>query len=239
MSLEDLLEKNRRHQDAERFKALDGDECQICLAHGQDKRSLTIDCLYAIHEAVPEAIDLALVPEKKPQANAQADSLDDNDSWGDGKRRGYYLRICKSCRSRLLEHLKQWADEGRTNRGKPMDHDGCIESDFPDDEGEANIPIREFGAVRMITKAEWDKRHGPKEYKVVTVSSNTNSFGLYGMILIARDGECWEVAANSINVKPKGTVLTVQGDHWEAFGFEIPTRRTPNAPQDAIAQIWA
>ena len=37
------------------------------------------------------------------------------------------------------------------------------------------------------------------KFKVVRLSENMNSFGLYGMWLMDREGRCWEVGANSIN----------------------------------------
>ena len=47
------------------------------------------------------------------------------------------------------------------------------------------------------------KKIPTKSFKVVSVASNQNSFGLTGMILLAADGEAFEVAANSISLKPQ------------------------------------
>lgn len=76
-----------------------------------------------------------------------------------------------------------------------------------------------------------------KAFKVAAVSSNMNSFGLTGMILVARDGEAWQVGANSINVKRQGSVLKVKGRNFAALGFEIP-ERLPPAPRKAVAEVW-
>lgn len=76
-----------------------------------------------------------------------------------------------------------------------------------------------------------------KAFKVVAVSSNQNSFGLTGMILMGRDGEAWEVAANSINLCRHGTVLKVQRHNFAAFGFEMP-RQLPNAGRGVLAEVW-
>src|SRR6185295_10477255 len=94
MNLEDILEKTdrRRSEDAERYKNLDEAECMLCHAYGYDKRSLTLNCFYAVEEAVPEVIDLRKCGD-------------------DVKALGYYLRICKTCRGALLQHLRQWRDE--------------------------------------------------------------------------------------------------------------------------------
>jgi len=73
-----------------------------------------------------------------------------------------------------------------------------------------------------------------KKFKVVTVSENTNSFGLYGMVLMAKDGEAWQVGANSINVKKKGDVITLENS-WAEHGFEIP-EKLDNAPESVIQE---
>lgn len=82
-----------------------------------------------------------------------------------------------------------------------------------------------------------------KEFKVATVSSNTNDFGLYGMMLFARDGEVWEVAANSLHVKQIGDVVEVQLDEvstipdFTALSYEIPQRMI-DCPQEIVESIW-
>ena len=131
--------KERRRIDAERFKQLDRDSCQLCHAHGEDKRSLFISCLYAVHEVLPEAIDLFDVP---------------MEGVSEGQHRGYYLNICKSCRAGLLSHLKAWRNECVAKRDEPMDHDGNIQPTDPD----RNIPVRINGAIQMLTREEWDRR---------------------------------------------------------------------------------
>lgn len=94
--------------DRGRYENHDGDLCMLCGAHGSDKRNLFVSCLYAIHEVVPEAIDLRAAGTE---------------------RVGYYLRICKSCRGRFLEGLGRWRAECIALRGTPMDHDGCPEDE--------------------------------------------------------------------------------------------------------------
>ncbi len=80
-----------------------------------------------------------------------------------------------------------------------------------------------------------------KQFKVAAVSESCNSFGLRGMLLIARDGEAWEVGANSLNVKPEGAVLKVpylNRATWSEFGFEIPHRIEPDAPPELVEDVW-
>lgn len=122
----------RKAEDAVKFHALDEDACMLCDAYGADKRSLFIDCFYAVDEVVPEALNIHDV--------------------GLERGRGYYLRICKSCRARLLGKLQEWRDECVARRGLAKDHDG---GDDAWDEPERNIPVRINGAVQMLTEAEW------------------------------------------------------------------------------------
>lgn len=81
-----------------------------------------------------------------------------------------------------------------------------------------------------------------KTFKVAAVSSNRNSFGLTGMILMARDGEAWQVGANDLNRRAKGTLIQVQvigkrGRNFAALGFEIPERLS-KAPRKVVAEVW-
>jgi len=133
--LQDLLTRTleRREQDAKRYRELDMDSCILCDAYGADKRSLFIDCLYDISEVIPEAIDL----------HGCGESL---------KNRGWYLRICKSCRGALLAHLLEWRTERAALRGLPKGHDGGL---LEEDE-EATIPIRAHGTTVMMTEEQYE-----------------------------------------------------------------------------------
>ena len=79
-----------------------------------------------------------------------------------------------------------------------------------------------------------------KQFRVACWSKNLNSFGLRGMVLIARDGETWEVAANSINVRSVYSVVEVpyEGEtlNFAARGFETPRRFGP-APQFLVKAV--
>ena len=82
-----------------------------------------------------------------------------------------------------------------------------------------------------------------KPFKVATVSSNTNSFGLRGMILMAEDGEAWEVAVNNLYEKNKGVTIylpVVDGKTEVSCGHfpcEIP-RQLPKAPKNVVQEVW-
>lgn len=82
-----------------------------------------------------------------------------------------------------------------------------------------------------------------KPFTVASVSENCNSFGLTGMILMARDGEAWEVGASSLYVKAKGDIVQVPivgkaGRNFASLGFEIPTR-LPDAPAGVVEEVWS
>lgn len=80
-----------------------------------------------------------------------------------------------------------------------------------------------------------------KKFKVVGISSNRNSFGLYGVILIAQDGDAWEVAASQHCIPRRGSVVTVPVEDsvllWSELGYEIPTA-LPVAPVPVIREAW-
>lgn len=99
-----------------------------------------------------------------------------------------------------------------------------------------------------------------KAFRLVTVSHNRNSFGLRGCILVAEDGEAWEVGTNDMNcpqvardyLVPQPTSAyfahpestrdfadqdAVTAGQWSRQGWEIP-RRLPDCPADAVALVW-
>lgn len=79
-------------------------------------------------------------------------------------------------------------------------------------------------------------------FRVASISENTNAFGLRGVVLVAWDGEAWEVASNGLNLPKPDEVLSVPVFdgilQWGAFGFEVP-RQLPNAPSGVAKAVWA
>jgi hypothetical protein len=90
-----------------------------------------------------------------------------------------------------------------------------------------------------------------KQFKVASISSNPNSFGLYGHILVAEDGESWQVGRSRSGTSPKswvqGEVIDaplmndpvrhINSPAWQELHCEIP-QRLPDAPPNVIAEIW-
>ncbi len=79
------------------------------------------------------------------------------------------------------------------------------------------------------------------EFKVAAVSSNTNSFGLYQMVLVSRSGMAFTAcksdppqqgATISIPVAADGVITSSV-----AFHFEIP-HKLEKAPQDVVDELW-
>lgn len=85
------------------------------------------------------------------------------------------------------------------------------------------------------------------DFKVVAVSSNTNSFGLFQCVLVAQNGLAYKACANSLNIPKQGDTISipfaVQGIGSSMltldFGgkFEIP-ERIEDAPQEIIDEVW-
>ena len=49
--------------------------------------------------------------------------------------------------------------------------------------------------------------------KVITVSTNANSFGLRSMILLADNGQGYQALTNDLNLRPAGTVMEINPAH--------------------------
>lgn len=86
-------------------------------------------------------------------------------------------------------------------------------------------------------------------FKIVAVSSNTNSFGLNQIVLVSRTGEGWAVCKSLYIPEERqrwshGNVINVPTDEtltdrdWHLLGVEIPRRLSPDAPPKALREIW-
>lgn len=104
------------------------------------------------------------------------------------------------------------------------------------------------------------------QFKVATVSSKRNTFGLRGHILVSREGVAYEVGLNHLNELKKGAeveVVVVTGDprpgtitdvreeseekptHDQVMSAltrklsgEIPRLVDANVPKDVMREIW-
>lgn len=101
---------------------------------------------------------------------------------------------------------------------------------------------REFNPKKIYFQGkDFEPEKTIKEFKVVSLSKNLNSFGLRGMILMAQDGEAWQVAANDLNVKKHGEIVRVPSFggsvSFSHLGYEIPERLT-DAPPNVVKEVW-
>jgi hypothetical protein len=90
-----------------------------------------------------------------------------------------------------------------------------------------------------------------KPFKVASISTNMNSFGLYGHILMAEDGESWQVGRSRSGGDPapweKGEIVEVpvvvdpisqvERLDWEQLHCEVP-QALADAPANVVAEIW-
>jgi hypothetical protein len=83
-----------------------------------------------------------------------------------------------------------------------------------------------------------------KTFVCAAKSTNYNAFGLRGCVLIANDGDAWQVAANSLNEPEVGERLSVPLNElngnpmFHGFGYEIP-ERLPNAPENIVTGVFS
>ena len=86
-----------------------------------------------------------------------------------------------------------------------------------------------------------------KEFKVVAVSENTNSFGLRQMIVVARDGETYKVCSNSLNIRDVNEIIPMtifihpitHRDIRRTFdgNYELQQKQE-DCPVDVLDVIW-
>jgi len=90
-----------------------------------------------------------------------------------------------------------------------------------------------------------------KQFKVASISSNPNSFGLFGHIMVAEDGETWQVGRSRSGNYPKSwdrgevveaplmddPVRHITRPAWDELHCEIP-ERMPDAPPNVVAEVW-
>lgn len=132
-----------------------GDACQRCGAVGQDRRTLWMSCFYAMDEldGIPfQGVQWDGIT--RPQTGTapveflgrtfDAPLYGDPDSTLPHRMHFYTLRVCKACRAAWMSAIEQWFLEGLVAAHTEPDQ-------------AADIPIREHGATRMVTAAEYER----------------------------------------------------------------------------------
>lgn len=75
-----------------------------------------------------------------------------------------------------------------------------------------------------------------KVFKVMAKSTNTNSFGLFQMIVVAEDGTVFQIHANELNAKEAGESILQTSDGLFT-GCELCTP-SGKAPQEVVDELF-
>ena len=147
------------------------EKCDRCGCVGEDRRTLWHACFYAMEELKIPFEEKILFHAKVEELEKAADPVSINLS--DGKKINiqagrvrcsgeltphtlYCLRVCKRCRGEWLETIRTWffaVPEG-------IDHDADVSVD---EDVNSGIFIRENGAIKEISREEWDRRNPKRE----------------------------------------------------------------------------
>ena len=92
---------------------------------------------------------------------------------------------------------------------------------------------------------EWLRATLPKskDFTVIAVSSNTNSFGLKSILLLAEDGEGWEILKSPYGgdeLPKQGDTVQGVGDRFNCGTYECPRQlstHTPKKSREIIAEV--
>ena len=132
-----------------------GEKCQRCKETGEDRRMLWMDCFYAMQElkvpfkkmAIKGFLQKQVGRKKLPILKVKIPIWANVDGVEEGFFPFYQLRVCKNCRSEWMSAIEDWFN-------RPLlKQESCGSGIF----------IREKGALREITREEWNRRHGKKE----------------------------------------------------------------------------
>lgn len=145
-----------------------GEKCVRCGEVGEDRRTLRMACFYAMEElAVPFEKQQLFWADINPSKMTLKDPAFQFETGSpslpkitlappvfnyEGELTPetlYTLRVCKDCRSDWLKAIEDWFKAGPQTP--------------PDDGQVRNIPIRERGTTRMISREEWDERERRRE----------------------------------------------------------------------------
>jgi hypothetical protein len=153
--------------------------CPICNEEIEDMRHVTIECFYAVHEVVPQMEQEKIYVEVPMKGNYLAKTYvykegieervcaikkEDEDFIRYEtvehetklpirfvEKQSYISNCCKRCRADFLDVLRKWRN-----------------GDFISKEGDGDIPVRINGAIKMLTREQYD------EYVVKKQKENDN-----------------------------------------------------------------
>ena len=139
---------------SESTEQYEGERCAKCGEVGEDRRTLWMACFYAMNELK--------VPFEQVQVRGTLHDYKGEKEIGDtgltvpqfaeepngpARDRAFYtLRVCKGCRASWMEAIEDWFSM------PPPREKSCGSGIF----------VRENGAVREITREEWDARYAAR-----------------------------------------------------------------------------
>jgi len=108
-----------------------------------------------------------------------------------------------------------------------------------------NEPWWVSGEITVATVNVDAKGNRGMAFKVASVSSNRNGFGLKGVILVDREGRAFQVGASEPNIPKVGDVVVIpfldqkhcRGLNFSALYYEIP-EELPTAPEGVVQEVW-
>jgi len=141
------------------------DKCQRCGERGEDRRTLYMACLYAMHELGLPFKQLAIQGEVLRHTGSKKKNIGilkgirvDSFSKPTNKKsdryehRFYTMLVCKKCRADWMHAIKDWFENSVPN---------------PPSCG-SGIFVRENGACKEITEQEWYTKHpGQEPFRVI------------------------------------------------------------------------
>jgi hypothetical protein len=166
---------------------------------------------------------------------------------------GTLVRTAIQCQHPVTGETGSFFFSGNTHRDPASVHSPVFPSLYDlyrwaRDNGFEPVP----GTAEYRYTGQKSRYPGQKEFLVASVSANANSFGLNGVILIARDGEALEAATyamDNFTIK-KGEFVTLPIANPGATGearyrwvstagrtFEIP-RALPKCPENVLAELF-
>lgn len=156
-----------------------GERCDRCGSAGYDRRTLSMACFYDMNElgipfrdrvtflADPADLTPAELPFVLPgEGGRRPITLSSGTVKCSGELRPYHLfqiRVCKRCRGEWLASIKGWF--GAAPGGEDYDADGtdAAKGGSAGDNPGSGIFVRENGALREITRGEWDAKYPGRE----------------------------------------------------------------------------
>ena len=152
-------------------KRQSGDICQRCKERGEDRRILWMACLYEMMELGLPLEDVRLagrLSRKRGEKEIPSGILKGlkvniyGKSGSPGKFHFYRLTVCKSCRGDWMNAIKMWFKYPAVDVMESAGGGVYLRSK---DTVQVNsgIFIRENGAIREISLAEWNRLHPDRD----------------------------------------------------------------------------